>query len=230
MSINSRIKIIRDTFCNGDNSEFAQMLGTSKQYASNISNEGKSVGKKVLDKLLTLFPEISAAWLLTGEGSMLKKQEAKPVDDINFQRVPLIPISARAGYLTDYGDEEYIKELPTVPIIVDKNYKGKYRVFEVEGDSMYNGSFTSICDKDKILCREIQKSLWQYKLHINDWFFVIVHRTEGIIVKQIVEHDVEKCEIKCHSLNPIFEDFILSLDDVLELYNVIKIVDRNTRI
>jgi len=230
MSANSRIREIRTKLCNDSTKELASLLNVSSQAVSNYIREGYSVGEGVLYKLLAAFPQLNANWLLTGEGSMFKHQEAKPVENPIFEQIPLIPISARAGYLTDFGDEEYIKDLPTVPVIVDKHYKGKYRVFEVEGDSMYDGSFISISDKDKILCREVQKSLWQYKLHINDWFFVIVHRTEGIIVKQIIEHDVENSLITCHSLNPIFEDFTINLNDVLELYNVIKIVDRTTRI
>lgn len=155
---------------------------------------------------------------------------ASMVEGFRFINVVNVPVHARAGYMSGYGDDEYIASLPTIPVIVDKEFKGKYRVFDVDGDSMDDNSRDAICDKDKILCREIQRHLWQYKLHINDWFFVIVHKEEGVIVKQIIDHNVDTCEITCHSLNPLFKDFTINLDDVLELYNVIKIVDRNTRI
>lgn len=155
---------------------------------------------------------------------------AKVIDDIEFLNIPLIQIPAQGGYLKGYGDIEYVDGLPTFPVIVDKTYRGKYRVFEVSGDSMDDGSRESICDKDKILCREVKRELWANKLHIKDWLFVIVHRTEGITVKQITSHNVESGEIRCHPLNSIFDDFTLNLNDVVELYNVIKIVDRNTRL
>ncbi len=117
-----------------------------------------------------------------------------------------------------------------MPVIVDRNYRGKYRVFEVQGDSMDDGSRNALYDGDKILCREVKPELWTNKLHIKDWFFVIVCKTDGITVKQITEHNVQTGDIRCHPLNPIFEDFTLNLAEVVELYNVIKIVDRNTRI
>lgn len=151
-------------------------------------------------------------------------------EDVQFMNVVHVPVAARAGYLSGYGDEVFIGELPTIPVIVDKNYRGKYRVFDVDGDSMDDGTRLALYDNDKILCREVKQHLWRDKLHFNKYFFVIVHREEGILVKQIIDHDVDTGEITCHSLNPLYEDFKLTLNDVVELYNVIKIVDRNTRI
>lgn len=156
--------------------------------------------------------------------------DLKPITDFNFFNIPFIPIHAQGGYGKGYGDIEYIDSLPTIPVIVDKTYKGKYRVFEVEGDSMDNGTRNAICDGDKILCREVKRELWASKLHIKDWYFVICMKNDGITVKQITSHEVESGIIICHPLNPMFDDFEVNLEDVAELYNVIKIVDRNTRI
>ncbi len=157
-------------------------------------------------------------------------RDAQAMTDLQFMQIPFVPVHAQGGYPRGYGDQEYIDQLPTIPVIVDRNYRGKYRVFEVSGDSMDDGSRIALCDGDKILCREVKRELWDSKLHINDWFFVIVCKRDGITVKQIVKHDVEKAEIFCHPLNPIFEDFTLNLNDVVELYNVIKIIDRSARI
>lgn len=146
-----------------------------------------------------------------------------------FQNIPLVPIRAHAGYQTGYGDNEYIEKLPTVPVIVDKSYKGKYRCFEIDGDSMDDGSRESICDKDVVLCREVKRDLWCNKLHYKDWNFILVTK-EGILAKRIIHHDIITCNVICHSLNPMYEDFEICLNDVYELYNIIKIVDRNARI
>ncbi|MDR0660758.1 MAG: hypothetical protein LBG19_08150 [Prevotellaceae bacterium] len=88
---------------------------------------------------------------------------------------------------------------------------------------------SSYQEGDKLLCRDIKRDLWTSKLRVNDWDFVIVHREEGILIKRIVEHDLENGKITCHSLNPMYEDFTLQLNDVAKLYNVIKIVDRVVR-
>lgn len=152
------------------------------------------------------------------------------LEDISFYNIPLVPIHAQAGYARGYGDQEYIDELPTFPVIVDKNYRGKYRVFEVEGDSMDDGSRNALYDGDKVLCREVKKDLWTSKLHFHDWYFVLVLKTDGVTVKQITDHNLDAGNVTCHPLNPIFDDFTINLNDVAELYNVIKIVERNTRI
>jgi len=98
---------------------------------------------------------------------------------------------------------------------------------------MDDGSRNALYSGDKILGREVKRELWRSKLHIKDWFFVICMKNDGISVKQITSHNVEDGKIICHSLNYdkiSYPDFEVNLDDVAELYNVIKIVDRNTRI
>ena len=156
--------------------------------------------------------------------------ELKPLTDFPFMNIPFVPVHAQGGYTKGYGDLEYIDSLPTIPVMVDKNYRGKYRVFEVAGDSMDDGSRNALYDGDKILCREVKRELWTSKLHITKWFFVICILNDGITVKKITDHNVQTGEITCHPLNPIFEDFTINLSEVVELYNVIKIVDRSTSI
>ena len=65
-------------------------------------------------------------------------------------------------------------------------------------------------------------------LHFNRLDFVVVHRTEGILVKRIIDHNVEACEITIHSLNPEYPDRVLHLNDVAQILNVVEI-SRNRR-
>lgn len=137
--------------------------------------------------------------------------------------VPLVNQYAHAGYMTGYSDAEYIDTLPKIPWIVDHEYKGNYISFEVRGDSMDDGLKHSYEQGDVLLCREIYPQYWKCKLHINTWdAFVIVHKTDGIVVKQIINHDVENGIITCHSFNPIYDDFQIDLREVAQLFNVVK--------
>lgn len=215
---------------------FSEKLGLSRPQAIYDIQKGKTknFSQAMINKIISVFPEFNKSWLLTGEGEMLKEpetpkyREAKEVDP-NYMEVPLIGIKAQAGYLNEYNDTAFIEELPTVKVQVDRTFHGKYRCFEVSGDSMNDGTFRSICEGDVILGREVKKELWCYKLHFNQWFFVINH-VNGLLIKQIVAHNVEEGTITCHSLNPIYgEDFTLSLNEVKELYNVIKITERILR-
>ena len=213
--------------------QFEQISGLSNGAFAKLSDNTRH---STIDRISIAFPELNTNWLLTGEGDMEVgkspssiQSNAHAVEDLNYMNVPVVHIKARCGYLAGYADEGYIDSLPTMPVIVDKTYHGRYMIFEAEGDSMDDGTRNSICDGDKLLCREVRRDLWLPKLHINDWYFVIVHRTEGIAIKQITAQD-ENGNITCHSLNDLFNDYTVNLDDVAEIYNVIKVVERSMRL
>ena len=156
--------------------------------------------------------------------------DIKLILKIEFVFLPLIPIHLQEEYPSRFESAEYIESLPKMPVIVDKKFKGNYRVFEVNGDSMEDGTKNSICDKDKILCREVHADLWKKKLPIKDWFFVIIHQFEGVILRKINNHDIHSGELICHSLNENFMDVKINIKDIREIFTVIKIVDRNARL
>lgn len=218
--------------------DVANKMGITKTNISRAFNgDEKYLTRRFLERFNDSYNNVfNYNWLLTGEGNMLTDtpsqifhSNARAVDNLNYMNVPIVHIKAQCGYLAGYGDSEYIDTLPTMPVIVDQTYHGRYRIFEAEGDSMDDGSRSSICDGDKLLCREVRRDLWLPKLHIRDWYFVIAHRTKGISIKQITEQD-ERGNITCHSLNEMFNDYTVNLDDVLEIYNVIKVVERNLRL
>lgn len=140
---------------------------------------------------------------------------------------PLVPHTASMGYLKGYSDPEWLQELPQHAITVDKIPFGTYRTFIARGDSMRDGTERSILPNSKVTGRVIRQDLYRdSKLHLHKFqLFVIVHK-EGITIKEITNHDVEKGLITIHSWNPDkkeYPDMELELKDVLQLLNVIKI-------
>ncbi|WP_417868005.1 helix-turn-helix domain-containing protein [Xanthomarina gelatinilytica] len=138
--------------------------------------------------------------------------------------VPMVPVRAQATYISEYTDAEYISELKKISFIVDRVGKGKYQAFEVQNDSMNDGTINSIPDGAIVLGRELGKQHWKSKLNTNGYpYWVIVHKNT-ILCKEIISHDVEKGTITCHSLNdsPEFQDFTIKLDDCHQLFNIIK--------
>jgi phage repressor protein C with HTH and peptisase S24 domain len=140
-----------------------------------------------------------------------------------IMRVPLVSQYAYAGYLGGYSDVEFMEGLPTIPFIIDREYKGIYLAFEVRGDSMDDGSRDSYIAGDILLSRQVQQTHWRNKLHIKRWDFVIVHKTDGILLKKIINHIPETGDITAHSLNPDYDDIELNLADVVQLFNVVKV-------
>lgn len=133
--------------------------------------------------------------------------------------VRVVTTKARAGWSDAYYSEEYLADMPLITIETDENYKGEYLAFEVDGDSMEPEYFPG----DIVICRMVKRDLWQYKLHYDQYDFVIAHSIRGIMLKEIVNHDTETGIITCHSLNPDHDDFTINLREVAYLYNVVEV-------
>ena len=161
--------------------------------------------------------------MLNNSNPVPKYNEAVPIQqDVVY--IPLVNQFAYAGYLDGYSDCTYLEQLPKVPFIVDHEGHGNYIAFEVKGDSMNNGTEESYLEGDRLYCREIQPHLWATsKLHLRKWDFVIVHE-DGIVVKRIIDHDVENHTITIHSLNDMYPDRVIDLCDVKQIFNVIESV------
>lgn len=149
-----------------------------------------------------------------------------PVDlgDTFIMNVPLVPIPAYAGYLSKYDAPDYIEDLPKIPWIVDKEHKGRYLTFEVKNDSMSDGTNESYLQGDYILVREIPRQYWRDKLHYKKWDFVVHVRGENVLLKKIIAHDTKEGKILLHSLNPEYSDTWVNLDDVAQLFNVVRVM------
>lgn len=208
---------------------FAESIGVKYQRIFDLQKgKVKKISSSLANDIISKYGQFNLTWLLTGEGEMLNtpnqpSDEASPIDEPIILRVPLVSQYAQAGYLCGYADAAYMATLPTIPYIVDHEAQGHYVAFEVKGDSMNDGTEEAILEGDRLLCREIMPHLWaDSKLHIRKWDFVIVH-TEGILVKRIIDHDVENHTITIHSLNSMYPDKVINLADVKQIFNVIEL-------
>lgn len=143
-----------------------------------------------------------------------------------YMVTPLVTKKAYAGYLTGWGDEEYISELPKHLVPVDKPHSGEYISIEVTGQSMNDGTERSFLPGDIPTGRKINRKLWRdSKLHLKSYKeFIIVHKN-GILLKSIIDHNVIKNTITIHSYNPdkeAYPDEVLKLEDVIQIFNVVK--------
>lgn len=181
----------------------------------------------ILVDILNTFPDVNFNWLINGYGIPLldNKNQTIPIKIEETTKAPLITQYAHAGYLNGYSDPEYIDtfhETGQIYIASKKYSGGNYIAFEVRGDSMDDGSKRSICSRDVVLGKELQRHYWSSKLHVPK-VFVIVHRIEGITIKEITHHNVESGQIICHPYNPEHEDFELNLKDVVQLFYIKEI-------
>lgn len=155
-------------------------------------------------------------------------------DQSLIMEVPIVSERASAGYLRGFADKEFYEDLPTIPVMIDKKAFSTYLGFEVIGDSMvcldnYELAEKSIFPGRIAVGRFLEKSKWKYKLHIHNYdAWIIVHKVEGILIKAITNHDLDANTITIHSLNPDYEDEVFNLEDIEQIFSVVK-VEQKTR-
>lgn len=230
--LNEAYEYLRDNGKVHTQKDLADAMGANRVTISRaFKGEDKYLTKSFLIRFNGTFGDIfNIGWLLgENDENMLrvsKKDEASP-KIMEFENFPFVSQKAYAGYLSGWADEEYVESLPTVAFPVDHTPSGKYLVFEVKGDSMDDGTYDSYLEGDLLLCRQIGIHLWAgSKLHFKRWDFVIVHE-EGVIVKRIVDHDVESHTITVHSLNPDkrrYPDRVIDLSEVRQILNVVSMM------
>lgn len=211
--------------------DLAGLMGANRISISRaFKGDEKYLTKSFLIRLNSTFGNIfNNRWLLGEDENMLMdttKDEASP-KIMEFENFPFVSQKAYAGYLSGWSDNEYVDSLPTVAFPIDHIPHGNYIVFEVKGDSMNDGTYDSYLDGDLLLCREVRMDLWRdSRLHFSKWDFVIVHE-DGVIVKRIIEHDVENHTITIHSLNQDktrYPDEKIDLCRVRQILNVVNMM------
>lgn len=204
--------------------EIAEDIGVSRPYLNKVKLSGK--GENILEKLQNVFSTELQNDTLPKKPHILnkKKIEGFPVDHNGFMEVPYIPAIGFAGYLSGLQDAEYEENLDTMLVPIEYE-KGNYKVIELAGDSMYDGTPRSMIEGDRYLCKELEKSLWQYKLHYRDYVFVIVS-SEGIVFKEVIDHNVEKGILTLHSWNNLYKDYDINMKFIFQIYYIKKLVHR----
>lgn len=224
----------------------AEKMGVSRQtvyqyFESN--NLTREIVNKITDKLGFNEHEI---WPNVSKLHSQPRLEAKPLsladpdgeyrtgekiyelpDGQKVMEVKIIPAKGYAGYLRGFPDPEYYEDLPTLTIHVNGNHRGTYLAFEVKGDSMTPSRMEDMADAIlegwHVVGREVPKQHWHSKLHTHSHsYWIIVHKTEGILIKNISHHDVEGGTITIHSLNEAYQDEVLALEDIEQIFSGIK--------
>lgn len=139
---------------------------------------------------------------------------ATTIDSRNKDNIEIVPLKAKAGYLSGYGNPEFIETLQTFQFPILSSNK-KYRMFQIEGDSMLpfkNGEF--------IICEYIENWL-NLK---NSELCVVLTKEEGIVFKE-VENNIElNRTVKLKSLNKEYNSYSIRIDEVLEVWKFVRLL------
>lgn len=170
-----------------------------------------------LDLIYEKCVDIDLNWLLTGEGSMFRKESEKEnisvahPSDSPTEGIPLIPISAMAGAFT--GEQtvlEYECERFVVP-----TFKGAEFLISVKGSSMY----PKYNSGDIVACK---------RLPMDDIFFqwnkvYVLDTDQGPLIKR-VKPGSDKEHVLIVSDNERYEPFELPLERIYHVALVIGVI------
>lgn len=145
------------------------------------------------------------------------------LDTAGNENVVMVPVKARAGYLSGYGDPKFIQTLPAYRLPGINN--GTYRMFEVQGHSMV----PSLYDKDIVICSNVS----QLKDIRNDRVHVVVTKTDGIVIKVVLNRIEKDGKLILKSENikekETYPPIICNPDDILEIWYAVALISRNFR-
>lgn len=226
--INLRINEIAVEYYFDNNSKFAAAMETSE---ANIRNyRGNTLPK--IDFIIKLSQklEINFEWLLLGKGNKNDKvykdfSENTPivsepgndvmplvvtVDKSGNDNIVLVQEKAAAGYLTGYGDPKFLKKLPTYnfPNLIH----GTFRMFQISGHSMY----PTLHDNSYVVGQWVEN--WANDIK-DDRVYVIVSKTDGIVVKRVLNRIEKYGNLYCKSDNRReYPNFQILPKDIIEVW------------
>ncbi|MEO1030820.1 MAG: S24 family peptidase [Bacteroidota bacterium] len=179
-------------------------------------------GYDVLTAIIDTF-DINPDFLFGKSSTMLKSDVSNnqtysgmpqviAVNEIGEENVVYVPVQARAGYLDGYGDPEYIESLPSFHMPHLTN--GTYRCFEVKGNSMARTFF----DSDLVFGKYVE-DLRDVK---DGRVYVIVSKTEGVVLKRVINsiEEHQKLILKSDNKDGNYPTYTINTQDIEELWSV----------
>jgi len=109
---------------------------------------------------------------------------------------------------------------------LDRDSKEKYHSREISDDGMFDGTDRSFNVGDIVMLREwLPKDIKAIK-NYRDLTFIIV-TDEQEFVRTISEFDENAETITCSALNPNYPTFKIHINDIRELYLIVKLISKN---
>lgn len=185
----------------------SRATGVSQATISRLKGDKTAKPNIETNKKFANYFNVSAEWLLTGEGNMLVSSNADVMNENTTYSVPLLPISAQGGSLNDFVVSVKNNECEKIisPI------KGVDYAITVSGESM-SPEYPS---GSQVLIKKINERAFI------DWGRVYVLDTcNGTVIKRLFPSDAAGCVV-CKSINPEYPSFEVSMEDVYGVYRVL---------
>lgn len=204
-------------------------LGFSNGTIGKSRKEGRDLSDRVVAKILDFYQDLNRVWLLTGEGDMLNSSGhaiggvySASQKDEEVSLVDYVPVSAHASFIEDLsGGTADMDKYPIVATPAERKEIDKYKVFEVDGDSMY----PTLSSGALVLVKEIPERSWHYAEGV-----VVAVYLDYVVVKRVYRNDLltNKCLI-LKSDNEAYGQMPVQMSDLRALYKCKRIISSEIR-
>ncbi|MBX2842382.1 MAG: helix-turn-helix domain-containing protein [Flammeovirgaceae bacterium] len=185
---------------------------TLSSYENNLNEPSATVLKKMsefftisLDDLLNTDLE-NTGWA----GKKGPEVLAITIDKDGNENIEFVPEKAVAGYVTQYGDPEYLKELSTFHLPFLSTSGKTMRAFEIEGDSMLpNFQPQSVVIGERIFEQDLK--------NLKPGETCVLVTENGIVLKKVY-HKPDQGKFFLVSNNPGYESYNLPEAEVNEIW------------
>lgn len=209
--------------------QFATRIGAKTKQAIYELQKGntKSFSQSMASKIVAAYPDISRAWLLTGEGEMLRQPtpavshadapvlEGKPIfvtageEPADARIIPVLPVAAQAGTLSEFS--QAVTQGMICERIVTPLRDGDFAI-RIVGDSMEP---------------EFQAGTLAIVKKINEKAFIdwgktfVLDTVNGIVIKRLFPAEQGADFVRCVSNNPTYPPFEIEGQYILGFYRVL---------
>lgn len=189
----------------------AQIGMSNASFGKSLKNNG-SIGADKIEKILSIFPELSAEWLLKGIDPMIN-DHSKSTGTNQNNSIPLIPIEAVAG--RGAGDLTIVDSDIEQRYVIPEFHKADFLI-RVKGNSMY----PKYSAGDILACIRVGKEKWSYL----KWNTAFVLDTDiGVMVKRILK-STNKKEWILRSDNKEYQDIEMPITSIYGISMVMGVI------
>ncbi|MEX6689245.1 helix-turn-helix domain-containing protein [Danxiaibacter flavus] len=152
---------------------------------------------------------------LTAEEKSIRKPKIET--DPEQEGIIFVPISAQAGYSKHYLNPVFVKSLQKI-YIPGMPYRGeRYRIFEVDGDSME----PTLKQGYHVFCEFVEHESYD---HIANFYVYVVVTEDRIMLKRLFKKSATEFAVISDN-EEFYPQFVLHIGDVKELWQVKRKMD-----
>ncbi|MDI3319961.1 LexA family transcriptional regulator [Pinibacter soli] len=169
--------------------------------------------------LIVAFPKELTSGSYSMSSYTKQRLQEKLKHNLENDGITYVPIAAKAGYLGRFLDPIYLNQLERI-FIPGFPYRGpRYRIFDIEGDSME----PTLKEGYHCVSERVDQENWH---SIADFYIYVIVLENDIIIKRLFKKSKEEFVVISDN-DEFYPQYKMNISDIKELWRVKKKMDWN---